>query len=157
MFLRVNWSPSCSCFVMIISDTAKSQNTAEDMTVYTALYSAANLSVKFHMNPVSNYTVHWSMDSSNSLKNSNVNNAVKGNNVKTTFFISNVTKKHLGNYTVRVINSAIASKHNEAIFGVTLKLLGEKSYVMLCLRLKNLQSSFTNLHSIEKNIISKKL
>ena len=126
------------------------------MTVYTALYSAANLSVKFHMNPVSNYTVHWSMGSSISLNDSNVNNTVRGNNVKTTYFISNVTKKHLGNYTVGVINSAITSEHNESIFEVTLKLLGKKSNVMLCLNLKTLQSGFTYLHAI-KNIISKKL
>ena len=113
--------------LVIISDAAKSANTAEDMTVYTSLESAANLTMKFHMNPVSNYTVDWSMDSSNTFQDINVRNTVKDNQVKTTYFVSNVTKNQLGNYTVRVINSAIASEHNEAIFSVILKLKGKKS------------------------------
>ena len=119
------------------------------MTVYATLDSAANLSVKFHMNPVSNYTVHWSMGTSNGLKDSNVNNTVKGNNVKTTYFISNVSKQQLGKYTVRVINSAITSEHNEAIFSVTLKLLGNKNNIMLCLNLKVWKPGFTYLHTIK--------
>ena len=113
--------------LVIISDSAKSANTAEDMTVYTSLESAANLTVKFHMNPASNYTIDWSMGSSNSLQDTNIRNTVKDNQVKTTYFVSNVTKSQLGNYTVRVINSAIESEHNEAIFHVILKLKGEKS------------------------------
>ena len=117
------------------------------MTVYTALESAAYLTVKFNMNPVSNYTVHWSMGSSDSLQNINVMDAVIGNQVKSTYFVSNVTKKELGNYTVRVINSAIASEYREVAFYVMLKLEGKKSkdfmlqffYMMLlfCILLRN--------------------
>ena len=116
-------------FVVFISDTAKSDNTAEDTTVYTALETAANLTVKFHMNPVSNYTIHWYMESSDSLQNTNVRNTVKDHQVKTTYFISNVTKKELGNYTVRVINSAITSGNKEVTFYVMLKLRGKKCKV----------------------------
>ena len=114
-------------FVIFILDAAKSENTVEDMTAYTSLGSAANLTVKFHMNPANNYTVQWTMGSSNSLQDTNIRDKVKDNRIKTTYFISNVTKKQLGNYTVRVINPAITNKQNEAIFSVVLKLKGTKS------------------------------
>ena len=113
-------------FVDFISDTAKSDNTAEDMIVYTSLKTATNLSVKFHMNPVSNYTVLWSFGSSDLLQNTNVRDTVEGHQVKTNYFISNVTKKELGSYIVRVINKAITSE-KEVTFYVMLKLRGEKT------------------------------
>ena len=132
--------------VVIISDAAKLENTAEDNTVYTCLECAVNLTVKFHINPVNSYRSCWSMGSSNDLQDSNVNNTVKGNHVKTTYFIPNVTKKQLGNYTVRVINSAITSEHNEAIFNVLLKLKGKKSKAMSCFTLYIWQPDVRGLH-----------
>ena len=111
------------CF---ISDAAKSKNTAEDMIIYTALESAAYLTVKFHMNPVSNYIVHWCMENSK-IQNTIVRDTVKDNQVTTTYFIPHVTKKELGNYTVRIINSAITNQCREVVFYVMLKLRGKKN------------------------------
>ena len=96
------------------------------MTVYTALESAGNLTVKFHINPVDNYTVHWSMGNL-VLPGANVKDTVKDNHVQTTYYISDVTNKHLGNYTVHVINTAIKSEPNKATFNVLLKEIGKKS------------------------------
>ena len=115
--------------MVLISDAAKSENSAEDMVVYTVLESAANVTVKFHMNPVSNFTVHWSMGSS-VLHDSNIKHTVTGNHVQTTYFISYVTNTQLGNYIVRVINFAIKNKPNEAIFKVKLKQRGKE--ICLC-------------------------
>ena len=95
------------------------------MTVYTALNSAANLTMKFHINPVSNYKVHWYMGSS-VLQDTNVKDTVKDNHVQTTYFISDVTNKQLGNYTVHVTNTAIESEPNKVIFNVLLKKIGNK-------------------------------
>ena len=96
------------------------------MTVYSVLASDANMTVKFRINPVSNYAVYWSI-SGLVLPNINVGNNVQGEHVQTTYFISNVTKEQLGNYTLRVINWAITSEPNEVTFNVILKLPGKKS------------------------------
>ena len=95
------------------------------MTVFADLESTAILNVKFRMNPVSNYTVFWSMGDS-VLQDTNIRNAVKDELVQTICSISNVTKEQLGSYTVLVINQAITSEHNEATFNVTLASRGEK-------------------------------
>ena len=94
------------------------------MTVYTALGSDAVLTVKFQMNPVSNFTVYWSLGGEG-IKNSNVKDTVNEEHVETTYFIRKVTNQHLGNYTVHVTNWAIASEHNEVTFNVILKLRGK--------------------------------
>ena len=107
-----------------ISDAAKLEN-PQDLTVYTALESAAILTVKFHMNPVTNYTVYWYKGGS-SLDDTNIRDKVKGKHIQTSYFVTYVKNKHLGNYTVQVINWAIASEHNEVTFNVILKLRGKK-------------------------------
>ena len=96
------------------------------MTVYSVLESNVNLTVKFRMNPVSNYAIHWWMGGSE-LPNTNVGYAVKKEYVETTYFISNMTQEQLGNYTVHVINWAITGEHNKVTFNVILKLPGKKS------------------------------
>ena len=96
------------------------------MTAYAELESPVVLAVEFHMNPVNNYTVYWSMGGLQ-LEHGDVRNNVKGKQVETTYFIANVTKGQVGNYSVRVINLAIASGHNEVTFIVILKLRGKKS------------------------------
>ena len=112
-------------FVVLISDPAKSNNT-HDLIVYSALESAVVLTVKFHMNPVNNYTAFWSMDGLE-LEHANVRDKVKGQQVQTTYFISDLTEEQLGNYTVQVINWDITSKQKEATFNVILKLSGKSS------------------------------
>ena len=99
------------------------------MTVFADLEDTAILTVKFHMNPVNDYKVTWSMGDSE-IQHTDVSNTVTGNHVQSTYSISDVTKQHLGNYTVQVINQAIRSKHNEAKFIVELKLKGERSRIM---------------------------
>ena len=112
-------------FVCVITDVAKFENN-KDLTVYTYLESDAILTVNFQMNPVNNYTVNWLMGGQR-LKNTNVRDVVDGEHVQTFHLISDVINKHLGNYTVRVINWAIENEHNEATFHVILKLRGKKS------------------------------
>ena len=111
-------------FVVIILDAAKSNNTPEDMIVYSVLGSPTNLTVKFHMNPVDNYTVDWSMDGSE-IQDTSVTDIVTQEHVQTTYFITNVTNKHLGNYTCRVINREIKNNQKGSIFNVRLKLRGK--------------------------------
>ena len=106
------------------SDSAKSDNKPEDMTVYTVLESAVNLTVKFCMNPVSNYDIYWTKGGL-VLQDTNVRNTEKEKHIQTTYFISNVTDNQLGNYRVQVINWAIKNEPNEVIFNVTLKLRGK--------------------------------
>ena len=93
--------------------------------------SDAILTVKFHMNPVSNFTVYWSMGGL-WLQNTHVKNTVTEEHIETTYFIRKVTNQHLGNYTVHVINCAIASEHNEAAFNVILKLKDKKGKTSVC-------------------------
>ena len=113
-------------FLFLISDTAKSESTLADRTVYAALESAANLTVKFRMNPVNDRKVTWSMCDSE-LQDTKVSDTVEGEHVQTTYSISDVTKQQLGNYTVQVINKAITSEHNEEKFIVVLELRGENN------------------------------
>ena len=108
--------------VALISDAAKVENT-KDLIVHAALGSDAILTVKFQMNPVSNYTIHWSMDEL-MLPNTNVKNTYNGEHVQTSYIISGVTKEHLGNYTVQIINWAIATEDNEVSFNLELKMGG---------------------------------
>ena len=61
------------------------------------------------------------------LQDTNVKDTVKDNHVQTTYFISDVTNKHLGNYTVHVVNTAIKNEPKEVIFNVLLKKIGNKS------------------------------
>ena len=97
--------------------------------MYTDLGSAANLTVKFQMNPVSKYTVSWFMGDS-VLKYTNVRNPGGSVHVQIAYFVSYVTKKRLGNYTVEVINLAI-SEHNKVTFHMMLKLRGKKGYAFI--------------------------
>ena len=114
------------------SDAAKSENTPEGVIMYSVLASDGNMTVKFRMNPVSNFAVYWSIGGL-VLANINVGNNTEGEHAQTTYFISNVTKEQLGNYTVRVINWAITSEPNEVTFNVILKLPGKKSKaIFLC-------------------------
>ena len=99
------------------------------MTVYAALEASADLTVKFHMNPASNYKVSWSKGDSE-VQDSGISNSEKGVHVQTTYSIQNVTKSQLGNYTVQVINQAIKSEPNKATFIVILELGGENNEVM---------------------------
>ena len=99
------------------------------MTVFSALGSDAILTVKFHINPVSNFTVFWSIGGIG-VKNSNVKDTVNEGHIETTYFIRKVTNKQLGNYTVQVINWAIASEHNEVTFNVILEFRGTKRKVI---------------------------
>ena len=108
-----------------ILDAAKLEN-PQDLTVYTALESAAILTVKFHINPVINYTVYWYKDGL-LLDDTNIRDKEKGKHIQTSYFITYVKNKHLGNYTVQVINLAIVSEHNEVTFNVILKLRGKKN------------------------------
>ena len=124
----------CNCFpydnsFFLISDAAKLDSTLEDMTVYTALEFSVDLSVKFHINPVSNYKVTWFLGDSE-VQDTYISNIEKGEHVQTTYSISNVTKPQLGNYTVRVINQAIIGEPNEATFIVVLQLRGERNKVI---------------------------
>ena len=112
-------------FVFPVSDSAKLKNKPKDMTVYTSLESAVNLTVKFCMNPVSHYDIYWSKGGF-VLQDTNVRNTEEGEHIQTTYCISNVTKIHLGNYTVQVINWAIESEPKEVKFNVTLKLRGKE-------------------------------
>ena len=114
-------------FVFPVSDSAKSENKPEDMTVYTSLGAAVNLTVKFCMNPDTNYDAYWSKGGL-LLQDTNVKNTEKRGHIQTTYFISNVTNKQLGSYRVQVINWAIGP--DEVIFNVTLKLRGKESKVM---------------------------
>ena len=109
-----------------VSDPAKSDNKPKDMTVYTILESAANLTVKFHLNPVSDYAVYWSKDGLE-LQDTNIKNTAKEEHIESTYLIPNVTDNQLGNYRVQVINWAIENEPHEVIFNVTLKLRGKAS------------------------------
>ena len=94
------------------------------MVVFTALGSSASLTVKFHINPVKNYTVLWYMGISK-LQVTNGTDIVTKQHVETTYAIKNVTSKQLGNYTCHVINSELTNEENGSIFKVTLKLRGK--------------------------------
>ena len=131
--LKFAFGSPLSALVLPVSDAAKSENTPEDMTVYTSLESPINLTVKFCLNPVDNYDVYWSMGGLE-LQDANVRNTAKEEHIQTTYFISNVTNKHLGKYRVQVINWAIDSEHNDVIFNVTLKLRGKDSKFMSILQ-----------------------
>ena len=113
------------CSDIFSSDAAKSENKREDMTVYSVLESNASLTVKFRINPVSNYSVYWSMDGP-VLQDTHVVDIVKEEYVQTTCYILNVTQDQLGNYNVRVINWAISGEQNIVTFNVKLKLPGKK-------------------------------
>ena len=112
-----------SCLVLI-SDAAKLESTEEDLTVYAALDSSADLTVKFHINPVSDYKISWSIGDT-VVQDSVVKNTVKEKHVETTYSILGVNESQLGNYTVQVINQAIRKEPNEATFTVVLELRGE--------------------------------
>ena len=79
---------------VVIADIAKSEKAPEDMTVYAALESPINLTVTFHINPVSNYTVHW-FNGSSTLDDTKIINTVKEEHVQTTYSISEMTKEQL--------------------------------------------------------------
>ena len=110
--------------VVLETDAAKLKNTPGELTVYAALESAANLTVKFHINPTSNYTVYWSMGDL-LVQDSNIRDTIEEHHVQTTYFIYNVTHEHLGTYNVRVINWAIIGEQNISRFNMTLKLPGK--------------------------------
>ena len=97
--------------------------------VYAALESSVDLSVKFHMNPVSNYKISWFMGESE-VQDTYISNTENGGHVQTTYSIFNMTKPQLGNYTVRVINQAIMGEPNDATFIVVLQLRGERNKVI---------------------------
>ena len=108
---------------VFISDTAKLENTPGEMTVYTDLESTANLTVKFHMNPDNNCTVYW-FTGDTALKQTNIRNTTKVEQIQDTYFILNVTSKKIGNYSVQVINWSM-SEHNTVTFHMVLKLRGK--------------------------------
>ena len=56
----------------------------------------------------------------------NITKSFQKGHVQTTYFIKDVTKEHLGNYNVQVINWAIFGEPNEVTFNVVLELRGEK-------------------------------
>ena len=111
-------------FNILIPDIAKSKETPEAMTVYATLESPINLTVKFHINPVSNHTVYWFYGNSTIL-DTKAKIIVNEEQVQTTYSISEVTKDQLGNYTVQAINQAIMDKNNQVIFNLVLELRGE--------------------------------
>ena len=113
-------------FLVLTIDTAKLESTLEDMTVYAALGSIANLTVKFHINPLKSYNIYWSMKDTD-IQDAGISSTEKKEYIQTTYSISEVTKLHLGNYTVQVINQAIIGELNEARFTVVLKLTGENN------------------------------
>ena len=78
------------------------------------------------MNPVSNYTIYWSKGNS-TLQDIKVKNTVKEEQVQTTYFISEVTKDQLGNYTVQAINQV-----NQVTFNLNVELRGEKYDSIYC-------------------------
>ena len=139
--------------MVFISDPAKSNN-PHDLTVYSALKSAVVLTVKFHMNPVNNYTAFWSINGLE-LDHANVRDIVKGQQVQTTYFIPDLTEEQLGNYTVQVINWDIASKQNEATFNVILKWSGKsssaKSFYRVLLQ-KPVWHIFDNIKNFDSDI-----
>ena len=94
--------------------------------MYAALGSIANLTVKFHINPFNNYNISWSIGDSE-FPDGNISHKEKEQYIQTTYSISKVTKQHLGNYTVQVINHAIMGEPNEAIFTVVLKWRGKNT------------------------------
>ena len=96
------------------------------MTVYAALGSIANLTVRFRINPVNNYNISWSMGDS-VVQYGDISSTEKGEYIQTTYSISQVTKPHLGNYTVQVINQAIVGEPNKATFTLLLELRGENN------------------------------
>ena len=110
--------------LVLISDAAKLESTLEELTVYAALHSSADLTVKFHINPVNNYKVSWSRGDTE-VQDSVINNAVKGKHVETTYSILDVTESQLGNYTVQVTNQAIKREPDKAMLTVVLELRGE--------------------------------
>ena len=113
-----------SLFNILIPDIAKSKETPEAITVYAALESPINLTVKFHINPVSNYTVYW-FNGNSTILDTKVKTIVNEEQVQTTYSISEVTKDHLGNNTLQAINQAILDENNQVIFNLVLKLRGE--------------------------------
>ena len=123
-----------SAFSFFISDAAKLESTLEDMTVHAALGTAANLTVKFCINPISNYNISWSMGDIQ-FKDDDITNAEEGEHVQTTYSILNVTKSLYGNYTVQVINEVIPSESNEALFFMVLALTGKDNYKQFMLPL----------------------
>ena len=119
-----NYFPNTRSLVICISDAAKLESTHEDMTVYAALEAPTNLTVKFRINPINNYTVSWSMGETK-VKDDDIINTRKGEHVQTTYSILYVTKPQLGKYTVQVINKVIPSEFNQDKFIVVLALSGK--------------------------------
>ena len=121
-----NCLPCDNNFLVLTTDAAKLERTLEDMTVYVALGSIANLTVKFHINSIKNCNIYWSMGNTD-IQDADITSIEKGEYIQTTYSISEVTKLHLGNYNVQVINQAIMGEQNEALFTVVLKLRGENN------------------------------
>ena len=121
-----NCLPCDNNFFVLTTDAAKLESTLEDMTVYAALGSIANLTVKFHINPIKNCNISWSMKYTD-IQDADITSIEKGEYIQTTYSISEVTKLHLGKYTVQVINQAIMGEPNEALFTGVLKLRGENN------------------------------
>ena len=117
-----------SCLVLI-SDAAKLESKLEELTVYAALHSSAALTVKFHINPVSDYKIYWSIGDTE-VQHSVISNTENGRHVETTYSILDVTESQLGNYTVQVINQAIKREPNNATFTVVLELRGQNIKVI---------------------------
>ena len=113
-------------FLGLILDAAKLESTLEEMTVYAILSDSADMTVKFRINPVNNYKVSWFMGTLE-VPNTNISSTEKGEHIQTTYSILDVTKEHLGSYTIRVINQAIIGEPNEAAFTVFLALKGENN------------------------------
>ena len=113
-------------FLALILDAAKLESMLQEMTVYTTLNDSTDMTVKFHINPVSNQKVSWFMGTLE-VPNTNISSNEKGEYVQTTYSILDVTEEHLGSYTIRVINQAIIGEPNEAAFTVFLALKGENN------------------------------
>ena len=100
------------------------------MTAFAVLESPIALTVKFLMNPISNYTVDWFLGDL-FIPGTKIKSTVFSESfVLTTYYISNVTTEHLGIYNVKVINWAIRGEHNAVTFHVILALAGEATKVM---------------------------
>ena len=87
---------------------------------------SVDLTVKFHINPVSSYTLFWSR-SDLVLDYTKIRNIATDEHVQSTYFISSVTKEQLGTYNIQVINWAIRGKPNAVTSHVILALTGENS------------------------------
>ena len=94
--------------------------------MYATLHDSIDMTVKFHINPVTNYKVSWFMGDLEVL-DTNISNTEKGKHVQTTYSILDVTKQQLGSYTIKVMNQAITGELSEATFTVALALKGENN------------------------------